>query len=84
MKSSIRWRTIVALVLMYAALIMNWEWMWGVLFLIWVIPDIYSEVTYFIEPITKKESPILYWMVIITWVLLALYSLSTLFIDYYQ
>mgnify|MGYP000319827450 CR=1 FL=1 len=84
MKTSLKWRTIIALVLMYLALIMNWEWMWGVLFLIWVIPDIYGEVTYFIEPITKKENPIEYWVIVITWIFLALYSLSTLFIDYYR
>lgn len=84
MKSSLKWRTIIALGLMYIALFMNWEWVWGVLFLIWVIPDIYSEVTYFIEPITKKENPVVYWIIVITWILLALYSLSTLFIDNYQ
>jgi hypothetical protein len=69
---------------MYVALFMNWEWMWGILFFIWVIPDIYTEVTYFIEPITKKEHPVVYWMVIVTWILLGLYALSTLFIDYYS
>lgn len=84
MKTSLKWRTVVALVLMYIALMMNWEWIWGILFLIWVIPDIYTEVTYFIEPITKKENPTIYWVIIITWILLALYSLSTLFIDYYS
>jgi hypothetical protein len=84
MNKSLKWRTIAALILMYVALFMNWEWMWGILFLVWVIPDMYSEVTYFIEPIAKKENPTVYWMVIITWILLALYSLSTLFIDYYQ
>jgi hypothetical protein len=84
MKTSLKWRTVVALILMYVAIFKNWEWMWGILFLIWVIPDMYSEVTYFIEPIYKKENPSIYWAIIVTWVLLALYSLSTLFIDYYH
>lgn len=84
MKTSLKWRTLIAILLMYVALFMNWEWVWGVLFLIWVIPDIYTGVTYFIEPIARKENPATYWLIIITWILLALYSLSTLFIDYYS
>lgn len=84
MKTSTKWRTIVALVLMYVAIIMNWQWAWGILFMLWVIPDILTGMTYFIEPVEKKENPLLYWIIIISWVLMALYSISTLFIDYEQ
>lgn len=84
MKKSTKWRTIIALFLLYLALFMNWEWVWGILFLFWVVPDIFSGVTYFIEPIVKKEHPILYWIIILSWILMGLYSLSTLFIDYNQ
>ncbi|MDT7832617.1 hypothetical protein RQM59_09510 [Flavobacteriaceae bacterium S356] len=82
MTSNIKWRTIVALILVYIAVFMNWEWMWGVLFFYWVIPDIFSGVTYFVEPIYKKETSNLYWVIILSWILMAFYSLSTLFIDY--
>ena len=84
MKKSIKWRTIIALVLMYIAILMSWEWAWGILFLFWVIPNIFSGITYFIEPISKKENTVLYWIIIISWILMAAYSLSTLFIDYNQ
>ncbi|CAL2080196.1 hypothetical protein [Tenacibaculum sp. 190524A05c] len=82
MKNTTKWRTIIALILMYIALFMNWEWAWGVLFLLWVIPDLFSGVTFFIEPIQRNENPILYWIIIASWILMAAYSLSTLFIDY--
>ena len=84
MKKSIKWRTIVALILMYIAIFMNWEWSWGILFLFWVIPDLFTGVTYFIKPILKKENQDLYWVIIVSWILMALYSLSTLFIEYRQ
>lgn len=77
-----KWRTIVALILMYLIVLMNWEWAWGILFLIWVIPDLFSGNTYFIELITKKENPILYWCIVITWLAFSLYSFSTLFTDF--
>ena len=84
MKNPIKWRTIIALLLMYTAILMNWQWVWGLLFMFWVVPDIISGVTYFIEPIEKKTNPILYWIIIVSWVLMALYSFSELFIDYEQ
>ncbi len=83
-RGSTKWRTIIALVLMYITILMDWQWAWGILFLIWVIPDLFRGVTYFIEPIEKKENPILYWVIVISWILMSLYSLSTLFIDYNQ
>ena len=79
-----KWRTILALVLMYVAVIMDWNWMWGILFLIWVIPDLITGSTYFIEPIHKKENPILYWIIVVSWLIMALFSISTLFINYNQ
>ncbi|WP_299122031.1 hypothetical protein [uncultured Tenacibaculum sp.] len=82
MKKTIKWRTLIALVLMYIAILMNWEWAWGVLFMFWVIPDLFSGITYFIEPISKKENPKTYWIIIISWIFMALFSLSTLVIDY--
>ena len=82
MKKTIKWRTITALILMYVAILMNWEWAWGILFLFWVIPDLFTGITYFIEPISRKENPKTYWVIIISWVFMSAYSLSTLFIDY--
>ena len=67
---------------MYVAIFMNWEWMWGILFLYWVIPDLFSGVTYFVEPIHKKTDSNLYWIIVVSWIVLALYSFSLLFVDY--
>lgn len=79
-----KWRTILALILMYLIIIFDWEWMWGILFLIWVIPDLFTGSTYFIEPIHKKENPMLFWIIIISWILMAMFSISSLFINYSQ
>ncbi len=76
---SIKWRTILGLILVYIAIWFNWQWIWGILFILWVIPDIISGVTYFIEPIEKKEHPILYWFIICSWLLMSIYSFLPLF-----
>jgi len=66
--SRFKWRTIVGLLLMYLAVALNWQWIWGVFSLYWIIPDFFTGVTYFIEPVTRKENPFLYWLILITWV----------------
>ena len=85
--TSIKWRTILGLIFIYIAMWFNWQWAWGILFLIWVIPDLITGVTYFMEPIEKKEHPILYWIIILSWILMSFYGLATLFFPewkYYQ
>ena len=68
----VKWRTIVGLLLIYVAVALNWQWIWGVFSLFWIIPDFFTGVTYFIEPISRKDNPILYWIIIITWIALAI------------
>ncbi len=83
-KTRVKWRTLLALLLIYIAVIFNLQWVWGVLFLIWVLPDIYSGITFFVEPIVKNENPVLFWLIIVSWILMSAYSISTLFVDYSQ
>lgn len=85
--NSAKWRSILGLIFIYIAMWFNWQWAWGLLFLLWVIPDLFTGVTYFMEPIDKKDHPILYWIIIISWILMSLYSIATLFfpeMTYYQ
>jgi hypothetical protein len=64
----LKWRTILGLVLVYVAFGLDWQWIWGVLTLYWIIPDFFRGVTYFIEPISRKDDLILYWFILITWI----------------
>lgn len=76
---TMKWRSILGLVFIYLAMWFNWQWAWGILFLLWVIPDMLTGVTYFMEPIEKKENPVLYWVIIFSWIIMSLYALATLF-----
>ena len=71
-----KWRTLIGLILMYAAVALHWQWIWGLFMLYWIIPDFFTGATYFIEPITRRENPILYWIILITWVV---FSVAMLF-----
>ena len=63
-----RWRAIVGLLIIYGATILDWQWIWGVFTLYWIIPDFFTGVTYFIEPISRRHHPILYGLILTTWV----------------
>lgn len=62
-----KWRTILALMIVYIAALLNWQWIWGIFLLIWIVPDFFTGTTYFVEPIDRKNHPILYWLILITW-----------------
>ena len=63
-----KWRTVVGLIIVYVATILNWQWIWGVFSLYWIIPDFFTGVTYFTEPISRKHNPVLYWLILVTWI----------------
>ncbi|MEM8963882.1 MAG: hypothetical protein AAGD38_20530 [Acidobacteriota bacterium] len=62
----------VGLLGVYLILIFEQEWGWGVLFLFWVLPDLKSGVTYFIEPLSRRTNPLMYWAVVVTWIVLSI------------
>ncbi len=78
-KTTIKWRSIIGLLFLYIALLQDWQWIWGILFLMWAVSNIRSGTTYFIEFIEKSKNPILYWAIITTWILLAIYSFLPVF-----
>lgn len=81
---NLKWRSILGLLLVWFAMWFNWQWAWGILFLLWVIPDIISGITYFMEPVSKHENPILYWTIIISWLLTSIYTIALAFFPEWQ
>ena len=75
-KLKMHWRTLVGLVLVYAAAVFSLSWVWGILFLFWVVPDLISGVTYFISEVNRKTAPVLYWFIMATWILMSAYVLA--------
>ncbi|MEO1236880.1 MAG: VOC family protein [Planctomycetota bacterium] len=72
-----KWRTVMGLLAVYLAVLTEASWVWGVLFLLWVLPDLRTGVTHFMERVTRHEHPWLYWLVVGTWLVLAGYVLLT-------
>ena len=66
---------VIALVVIYVAVLMGWQWVWGVLFLMWTVPALVSGEVHLISSVRKSESPMLFWAIIVTWIGLSIFLL---------
>lgn len=73
--SPLKWRSLLGLILLYGIVLFEQSWAWGLLFLIWMIPDLKAGRTYFLEPIERRSHPFLYWAIMFTWGILSLWML---------
>ena len=69
---SIRWITLGALAIVVAAVVFNFQWLWGLLFLFWAAPSLATGVTFLVEPIRREENPWLFWIITLMWLGLSL------------
>ncbi len=70
---SFKWKTALGLAVIWVAVVMEFNWVWGVLFIMWTIPALRTGQTYFVEPLRRADNALLYWLVVGTWIVLSLY-----------
>ena len=68
----IRWLTLVALAIVVLALIFDLNFIWGLLFLFWAGPSLFTGVAFLVEPIHRSENPWLFWTIVTLWLGLSL------------
>ncbi|MEO0561563.1 MAG: VOC family protein [Chloroflexota bacterium] len=74
-----KFRTFFGLGMVYMAVALNWEWTWGLLFLMWLVPDLRRGETYFVEPISRRENPVWYWLIMGSWIWMTVYVIVAAF-----
>ncbi len=57
-------------VLLMASTALGYQFLWGVLFLFWTIPNFYSGHALLLSDVTRNDDPILFWAIQIAWVVL--------------
>lgn len=70
------WKSILGLLLIYIGIYFNWSWIWGIFFLLWVVPSLFTGVAFLFEPIERKTSPVLFWLITATWIALSGFLLA--------
>lgn len=76
-----KWKTFAALILMFFAIVFNWSWFWIIFLLLGFINILKTGTIHFVEEVSKKETPKLYWIMIVVWALLIFYSVYDYIID---
>lgn len=64
---------IIALLILAIGVYYNWFWPWGALFLYWTVLAYMSGEVNLISEINSRDTPVLYWIVLISWFVLSLY-----------
>jgi energy-coupling factor transporter transmembrane protein EcfT len=70
-----KWKTFLALTLLILAIYFDWSWFWAIFILIGLVHVIKSGEIHFVEAVKKKETPKLFWSMVVIWSFLAIYSI---------
>ena len=70
--AALPWRPALALLLVWIGTVSGWNWIWGLLFLSWTVPALYSGRVHLVESVEREHNPLLFWSIVATWVLLSL------------
>ena len=68
----VRWFTLVAIAIVLVAVIFDFQWVWGLLFLFWAAPSLFTGETFLVEPVRRAENPWLFWTIVMLWLSLSL------------
>ena len=52
--------------------VLGYQFLWGLLFLYWTIPNFYSGHAFLLTDVTRDDDPVLFWLIQIAWVVLGL------------
>ena len=70
-----KWRTIVGVALLYLAFFLNWNWVWSLMIFYWMLPGLFTGTSYFVEAVSRKENPVVFWAMTLSWLAVAVYLL---------
>ena len=63
-----KWATIIALPIVLILPLMGFYSVWGILFIYWAVHSITSGSAFFVEPLEREETPLLFWIITLMWV----------------
>ncbi len=73
----------VALPVLLVATFLQIYWLWGLLFLWWVVPSVMAGRTALVFDVERDSDPVLFWIVVILWGLFgAMMVVASLFPQY--
>ncbi len=66
----------IALPALLIAAVLSQYWIWGLLFLWWLVPSVISGQAALVTEVNRDEDPILFWAVVSLWALFGLMMIA--------
>ena len=71
--------TTLALAIIWIAVLLEFNWVWGVLFIMSTVPALRTGQTYLVEPIRRDRNALMYWFIMGIWIVRRTLTQSELF-----
>ncbi len=82
--SSMPWKSMLALGIILAGLLLDIYWIWGIFFIIWAVNDIRNGWTYLLDVVQRSVNPMLYWIIVGMWIFMGIWTLFLAPVAYWQ
>ena len=66
------WPTIAGLIVLWIAAIANQVWLFAALFIGWALFDIVTGESHFIQRITRRDHPAVFWAIVSSWIVMSI------------
>ena len=66
------WPTLIALCILWVAAIANQVWLFAALFIGWAAFDVITGESHFIQRITRRDHPVVFWSIILSWIAMSI------------
>ena len=53
--------------MIYLSIVTGWSWISALFFALWTVLGLKDRATYLLEPISRSEAPLLYWLTLATY-----------------
>ena len=73
----------IAFPILAAAAVLGIYWIWGLLFLWWLVPAVHSGQAHFVFEVSRSEDPALFWAVAALWALSGLLMIAASLFPHY-
>ncbi|QIE44597.1 hypothetical protein G5B38_03095 [Pseudohalocynthiibacter aestuariivivens] len=59
----------IGLFVLIGALLLGWQWPWGLLFIYWVASAYMAGETHLLGPVSREQDSLLFWAIVTLWTL---------------
>lgn len=72
-RKPLKWRTILGIVLVVCAIVLNMPILFGLLYILWAIHEMIYGEAYILENVSKNENKVLFYIIVLLWMSCGVY-----------